>query len=163
MKTFAIKFSFSFLLLIVLTLNSYQVKSQSKPGMYLTMDLDMELCDHKVKLLNAEEIYCLSEEPIIELDLFEKVDELVYDSLFEMRKFRIVLTTQGSNYVNTVASKLPGHQLGLVVNGILVSVIDLDGIYSARSIMIWDKNDSQAMEWLHQSLVRSVEKSYKKS
>jgi hypothetical protein len=146
-----------------LAFTGHQVKGQSKPGLYLTMNLDLELCDHKVKLLNSELLYCLSEEPIIELDLIEKVDELVYDSLFEMRKFRIVLTSKGADYVNTVASKLPGHQLGLIVNGILVSLIDLDGIYSARSIIIWDKNDSQAMEWLHQSLVRSVEKSYKKS
>ena len=139
------------------------VSGQSKPGLYLTMDLDMELCDNKAKLLNSEQSFCLSQEPIIEPDLFERVESLVYDSIFEMRRFRIVLTKKGADYIATVAKKLPGHQLGLIVNGILVSVIDLEGIYSARSIIIWDKNDSQAMEWLHRSLVNHVSKYYKKS
>lgn len=135
--------------------------AQTKPGLYITMDL--ELCDSPMKLINSDSIYCLSGEPIVEFDLFESVDELVYDSLFEMRKFRIVLNDKGMDYIGTVARKLPDHDLGLVVNGILVSIIDLDGIYHPRSIIIWDKNDSQAMEWLHRSLVNSVARNNKKS
>ena len=139
------------------------VMGQSKPGMYLTMDLDMELCDNKMKLLNSEVSYCLSQEPIIEPDLFERVGALVYDSIFQMRRFRIVLTEKGADYIARIAKKLPGHQLGLIINGILVSVIELEGNYSARSIIIWDQNDSQAMEWVHRSLVQHVTKYYKKS
>ena len=149
------------LFLVIMGINAMVVSGQSKPGLYLTMDLDIELCDNKAKLLDSEQIYCLSQEPIIEPDLFEKVDLLVYDSIFEMRRFRIVLTEKGADYIATVAKKLPGHQLGLIVNGILVSIIDLEGIYSARSIIIWDKNDSQAMEWLHRSLVNHVSRYYK--
>lgn len=151
------------LFLFIMGISAMVGSGQSKPGMYLTMDLDMELCDNKMKLLNSGNSYCLSQEPIIEPDLFEKVDALVYDSIFEMRRFRIVLTKKGADYVASIAKKLPGHQLGLIVNGILVSVIDLDGIYSARSIIIWDQNDSQAMEWVHRSLVKHVSKYYKKS
>lgn len=151
------------LLIIGVIFTALEVVAQSNPGMYLTMDLELEICDHKLKLLNTEEVYCLSEEPIIKFDLLEKVEEMVYDSLFEMRKFRIVMTTKGANYISTVAKKLPDLQIGLVVNGILVSIIDLEGIYNARSIIIWDYNDSQAMDWVHRSLVRMVEKSYKKS
>ncbi len=136
---------------------------QAKPGIYLTMNLDLELCDHKLKLLNAETVYCISEEPIMELDSFEKVTDMTYDSLFEMRKFRIILTPKGAKYVKTMAAKLPGHQLALVVNGILVSTIDLEGFYGGRTIVIWDQFDSQSMDWIHRSLVKSVTKSYKKS
>jgi hypothetical protein len=134
---------------------------QAKPGIYLTMNLELDLCDRKIKLLNTETVYCLTGQPILEFDSFERVDELVYDSLFEMRKFRIFLTNKGADYVNTVAAKLPDHKLALVVNGILVSVIDLDGIYHAGYIIVWDFSDSQAMEWIHRSLVKSVTANHK--
>jgi len=137
--------------------------SQSKPGLYLTMGFDLELCDNILKLVNSDSVYCLSEEPLIEPDQFQRVDDLVYDSLFEMRKFRIVLTDKGQDYISTIASKLPGHDLALVVNGILVSVIDLEGIGRPRSIIIWDRFDSQSMEWVHRSLVLSVTRNNKKS
>lgn len=136
---------------------------QAKPGIYLTINQDLELCDHKMKLLNAETVYCISEEPIMELDSFEKVTGMEYDSLLEMRKFLIILTPKGKKYVKTIAAKLPDHQLALVVNGILVSTIDLDGFYSGRTIVIWDQFDSQSMDWIHRSLVKSVTKSNKKS
>ena len=127
------------------------------------MNYDLELCDHKMKMLKLESVHCLSEKPIIELDSFERVDELVYDSSFQMRKFRIVLTKRAADYVSTVAAKLPGHHLALVVNGILVSIIELDGIQNARSIMIWDLHDSQAIIWIHRSLVKEVTKNSSKS
>jgi len=150
-------------LALVLLLSCQVILGQAKPGIYLTINQDLELCDHKMKLLNAETVYCITEEPIIELDSFEKVTDMAYDSLFEMRKFRIILTQKGAKYVNTMAAKLPDHKLALVVNGILVSTIDLEGIYRARSIVIWDQFDSQSMDWIHRSLVKSVTKSYKKS
>ena len=152
-----------FLFLLLLLLAGQSVISQSKPGLYLTMDFDLEYCDNKMKLINADSVYCLSQEPIIEFDSFERVDELVYDSLFQMRRFRIVLTQKGQDYISTLAQKLPNNDLGLVVNGILVSIIDLDGIYHPRTIVIWDRNDSQAMEWVHRTLVRTVARNNKKS
>jgi len=150
-------------LLLITVLSVNDAICQSKSGMYLTMDIDLELCENKVKLLNTEQAYCLSQEPIIELDLIEYIDSLVYDSTFQMKRFRMILTLKGADYVTTVAKKLPSHQLGLIVSGILVSVIELEGIYSARSIIIWDQNDSDAMEWIHRSLVNKVNKNYKKS
>jgi hypothetical protein len=148
---------------VVLLISCHAAIGQAKPGIYLTISQDLELCDHKMKLLNAETVYCISEEPIIELDSFEKVTDMAYDSLFEMRKFRIILTPKGAKYVNTIAAKLPDHKLALVVNGILVSTIDLEGIYSVRTIVIWDQFDSQSMVWIHRSLVNSVTKFHKKS
>jgi len=116
-----------------------------------------------MKLLNAESMYCILEEPIIEFDSFEKVTEMAYDSLFEMRNFRIILTPKGAKYVNNIAAQLPNQKLALVVNGILVSIIDLYGIYNARTIVIWDQFDSQSMDWIHRNLVNSVTKFHKKS
>lgn len=152
-----------YLLTIILLIGCQVIIGQAKPGIYLTINQDLELCDHKMKLLNAETVYCISEEPILELDSFEKVTDLAYDSLLEMRKFLIVLTPKGKKYVKTIAAKLPDHQLALVVNGILVSTIDLDGFYSGRTIVIWDQFDSQSMIWIHRSLVNSVTKFHKKS
>ena len=151
------------LIILSFLLISSIATAQSKPGVYMTMDFDLDLCEHQLKLVNTEELYCPSSEPIMEFDLFEKVEEIVYDTIFEMRRFRIVLTLKGRDYISTIARKLPDHDLGLVINSVLVSVIDLDGIYYPGSIIIWDKNDSQAMEWLHRSLVKTVEKYHKKS
>ena len=153
---------FVFILILSFT-TSALVTAQSKPGLYLTMDIDLELCDHTLKLINTESLYCLSGEPAVDVDLFDKVEELVYDSVVQMRRFRIVLTTKGQDFIGTLARKLPDHSLGLVVNGILVSVIELEGVFHPKVIVIWDKNDSQAMEWLHRSLVRSVIRPNKKS
>jgi len=150
-------------LVLALLISCQVIIGQAKPGIYLTINLDLELCDHKMKLLNAESMYCILEEPIIEFDSFEKVTEMAYDSLFEMRNFRIILTPKGAKYVNTIAAKLPNQKLALVVNGILVSIIDLYGIYNARTIVIWDQFDSQSMDWIHRSLVNSVTKFHKKS
>ena len=150
-------------LVLALLISCQVIIGQAKPGIYLTINLDLELCDHKMKLLNAESMYCILEEPIIEFDSFEKVTEMVYDSLFEMRNFRIILTPKGAKYVNTIAAKLPNQKLALVVNGILVSIIDLYGIYNARTIVIWDQFDSQSMDWIHRSLVNNVTKFHKKS
>lgn len=150
-------------LVLALLISCQVIIGQAKPGIYLTINLDLELCDDKMKLLNAESIYCILEEPIIEFDSFEKVTEMAYDSLLEMRKFHIVLTPKGAKYVNTIAANLPNQKLALVVNGILISIIDLDGIYSVRTIVIWDQFDSQSMDWIHRSLVKSVTKSYRKS
>ena len=86
-----------------------------------------------------------------------------YDSLVQMRKFTIVLTQKASDYVNTIAAKLPGHDLALVVNGILVTTINLEGITNAGSIVIWDFHDSQSIVWIHRSLVKAVTKHYRKS
>ena len=88
---------------------------------------------------------------------------MVYDSLVQMRRFRIVLTDKGKDFIGTLARKLPDHDLGLVVNGTLVSMIELEGVNYPGVIVIWDRNDSQAMEWLHRSLVRSVTRYNKKS
>ena len=152
-----------FLVTILFMVGGLLAHGQAKPGIYLTMNMELDLCYHKIKLLNSPEVYCISGEPILEVDAFEKVDEIVYDSLFDMRKFRIVLTKKGTDYVSTLAAKLPDHDLALVVNGILVSVIELEGISRARTIIIWDKSDSQAMYWVHRSLVKSVTKYHKKS
>jgi len=152
-----------YFMLLWIVLSGPILLGQAKPGIYITMNLELDLCHHKIKLLNSENLYCLSEEPILELSAFERVEELIYDSLFEMRKFRIVLTQKGSDYLSTIGTKLPNHKIALVVNGILVSVIDLDGTSSARSIIIWDLSDSQAMEWVHRSLVNKVSANHKKS
>jgi hypothetical protein len=152
-----------FVITLFLVFTNGLVSAQSTPGLYLTMDLDLELCDHKMKLINTEALYCLSGEPAVEVNLFDRVEELVYDSTVQMRKFRIVLTKKGSDFIGTLASKLPDHALGLVVNGILVSVIELEGVNYPGIIVIWDQNDSQAMEWLHRSLVRTVTRYHKKS
>ena len=150
-------------MLLWIVLSGPILLGQAKPGIYITMNLELDLCHHKIKLLNSENLYCLSEEPILELNAFERVEELIYDSLFEMRKFRIVLTQKGADYLSTIGTKLPDHNIALVVNGILVSVIDLDGTSYTRSIIIWDFSDSQAMEWVHRTLIESVTANHKKS
>ena len=150
-------------LLLAMLLIGQASTAQSKPGLYLTMNFDLELCDNKMKLINADPVYCLSGEPLLELNSFERVDEMVYDSIFEMRKFRIMLTKKGQDYVSTIAKKLPDHDLALVVNSIWVSIIDLEGVSRPRFIIIWDRYDSQAMEWVHRTLVRSLERNNKKS
>jgi hypothetical protein len=152
-----------FFILSALLIIGHNVVSQSKPGLYLTMDFDPGLCENILKLINSDIVYCLSEEPLIEPDLFQSVDDIEYDSLFGMRKFRIVLTLKGQDYVTTLARKLPGHDLALVVNGILISIIDLEGIYRPRSIIIWDRYDSQSMEWVHKTLANMVSRNNKKS
>jgi hypothetical protein len=136
---------------------------QSKPGIYLTMDPEMGLCDHKMKMLKIQTVHCLSEEPLLEFDSFRRVNEMEYDSLFQMHKFSIILTKKASDYINTIAEKLPGHDLALVVNGILVTTIDLEGITNAGSIVIWDIHDSQSIVWIHRSLVKAVTKNSRKS
>ena len=123
----------------------------------------MELCDHKMKMINIQTVYCLSEEPLLEYDSFKRVNEMEYDSLLQMRKFTIILTQKASDYVNTIAKKLPGHDLALVVNGILITIIELEGISNAGSIVIWDYHDSQSIVWIHRSLVKAVTKNYRKS
>ncbi len=151
------------IIIIYLIFIGMLANAQSKPGLYLTMDLDMELCDHKMKLMNTESLFCLSGEPAVEVNLFDRVEELVYDSVAQMRGFSIILTAKGKDFISTLARKLPGHDLGLVVNGMLVSIIELEGVNYPGKIVIWDQYDSQAMEWLHGSLVRSVTRYNKKS
>ena len=152
-----------FIIILILSLTGQLIYGQAKPGLYLTMGLDMELCDHKMKLINTESLYCLSGEPVVEVGLFDKVEEMVYDSLVQMRKFHIVLTVKGRDFISTLARKLPDYHLGLVVDGVLVSMIELEGVNYPGIIVIWDRNDSQAMEWLHRSLVNSVTRYTKKS
>ena len=151
------------LILFGLILCSPLVIAQAKPGFYMTMDIDMELCHNKMKLINTEVVFCLSEEPVIDLGMIEKVDEMIFDSVYQARKFQIVLTLKGADFISTLARKLPDNQLGLVTNGILVSTIGLDGITKASSIIIWDYNDSQALDWVHRSLVKAVSAYHKKS
>jgi len=136
---------------------------QAKPGIYITMNLELDLCHHKIKLINSENLYCLSEEPILDLNAFERVEEIIYDSIYELRKFRIVLTQKGADYLNTIGTKLPDHSIALVVNNMLVSVIDLNGATDTRSIIIWDYADNQAMEWVHQTLIDRITANHKKS
>lgn len=150
-------------MLLWIVLSGPVLLGQAKPGIYISMNLELDLCHHKIKLLNSETLYCLSEEPILELNAFESIDELTYDSIYQMRKFRIVLTQKGADYISTIATKLPDHSIALVVNGILVTVIDLDGTSHARSIIIWDFSDSQSIEWVHRTLVDSVTANHKKS
>ena len=151
------------LVFVTIFLFPLMLVGQAKPGLYLTMDMDMEICDHKMKMLKTDQVFCLSEEPLLEYDSFERVGQLVYDSAFSMHRFSIVLTKKGADFVSTIATKLPGHQLALVVNGILVSLIDLDGISYAGSIMIWDVNNSESIVWIHRSLVKGVTKNSRKS
>jgi hypothetical protein len=152
-----------FITILILSLTGQLIHGQAKPGLYLTMGLDMEFCDHKMKLINTESLYCISGEPVVEVGLFDKVEEMVYDSLVQMRKFHIELTVKGKDFISTLSRKLPDHDLGLVVDGVLVSMIELKGVNYAGIIVIWDRNDSQAMEWLHRSLVKSVTQYNKKS
>lgn len=148
--------------LFALLFSIQAVISQAKPGLYLTMGFDLQLCENKMKLINSEIVYCLSEEPLIEPDLFQGIGNIEYDSLYEMRKFHIMLTSKGQDYVTTLSRKLPDHDLALVVNGILISIIDLEGIYRPRSIVIWDRSDSKSMEWVHKSLANMVSRNNKK-
>lgn len=154
---------FKYIALGLILLSGPVLLGQAKPGIYIAMNLELDLCHHKIKLINSETLICLSEEPILELKAFEKVDELTYDSLYQMRKFRIVLTQKGADYLRTIATKLPDYNIALVVNGILVSVIDLDETTYTRSIIIWDFSDNQAIKWVHRTLVDSVTANHKKS
>lgn len=151
------------ILLTVMMFNSVLIIGQARSGIYITTNLDMEICDHKMKLLNAKSIFCVSEEPILELDAFESISGISYDSVFKMRQFKIILTPLGASHINAVATKLPGHKMAVVVDGKLISVINLSGIYNARSVVIWDEFDSHAMDWIHKSLVDDISKTHKKS
>ncbi len=148
------------ILLLVLSLEGF---SQARTGIYITVNIDMEHCDQIVKLLNRETLYCLSQEPIIEPKSFESIGEIKFDSVFNMRQFKIRLTKDGGKQVSALAQKLPQHKLAIVVDGILISLLNLEGIYSSRTIVIWDEYDSHAMDWIHESLQSQVNKYTKKS
>lgn len=126
--------------------------SQSRTGMYITLDQTEETCERNIKLLNSNLVYCISQEPIIELNMVESISDITYDSLFQLRSFKLKLTSQGSKRVSTIAQKLPNHKLAVVVNGILISVLDLEGIYETRVIVIWDAYDSDAIQWIYENL-----------
>ena len=130
--------------------------AQAKTGIYITIDQPEETCDRNIKLLNSNLVYCISQEPIIELNMVEDISDITYDSVFQMRSFRIKLTSQGSKRVSAVATKLPNHKMAVVVNGILISILDLDGIYQTRTIVIWDAFDSEAIQWIYENLKDQV-------
>lgn len=155
--------SLKIIVLAALLMGNLMAMGQARSGIYLTTNLDLEICDHKMKLLNEKTVFCVSEEPILEVTAFENISEISYDSVFQMRQFKITLTALGATHVNTVAEKLPDHKMAVVVDGKLISVINLSGIYNARSIVIWDEFDSHAMEWIHKSLMDDVGKTHKKS
>ena len=152
-----------YLLAFTMLIMSLQAVSQARTGIYITNNLDLEICDHKMKLLNAESVFCLSQEPIIEPDSFQSVGKITFDSVYNTRRFKITLTPKGAKRVNTIAAKLPDHKLAVVVDGVLVSVLNLDGIYNARVIVIWDEFDSHSMDWIHKSLNKLLAKGTSKS
>lgn len=151
-----------FLLILCITLN-LQTLAQARTGLYITTGTDLEICDNKIKLLNEDRIFCLSREPVLEADSFESISKIEYDSLYNMRHFNIRLTPLGGKHVSTIAQKLPQHKLAIVVDGILISVLNLDGIYNARVIVIWDQFDSHSIEWIHKSLSERLAKGMRKS
>lgn len=150
-------------LIIIMLLNVTDLAcAQARTGIYLTTHDDEETCENKFKLLNENRIYCLLQEPVLEPDSFESISAIVYDSLYNMRQFKIRLTPLGAKQINSIAEKLPQYKLGIVVDGILISALNLDGIYQARTIVIWDEFDSHSMDWIHKSLSKQVAGMYKK-
>ena len=93
---------------------------QTRTGIYITLEQETETCENNIKLLNSNLVYCISQEPIIELNMVESVTDMAFDSVFQMQSFKIKLTSQGSKRVSTVAQRLPNHKLAVVVNGILI-------------------------------------------
>ncbi len=152
-----------YLLLFLFLASNADILAQLRTGLYITTGSNVELCDNKIKLLNEEKVYCLSQEPVLETDSFESIGEILYDSVYNMRQFKIRLTPLGGKRVSAIAQKLPQHKLAVVVDGILISVLNLDGIYNARNIVIWDEFDSHSLEWIHKSLTKRLTKGTSKS
>ena len=144
------------IIFFVVVLTSEIAAGQKTTGIFLTLDIELSNCKNKYVLLNRLTEHCLSNEPAIKFEEFAGVSEIYYHPTEKKRLLDIHLTAKGSKLLKTMITQLGYKEIAVVVNGKLVTVMQVEGSYSTRSVSIWDQYDTKTLEWIHKSLVKHI-------
>ncbi len=139
-----------------LILISELAPGQKHTGVYLIFNVEISQCQNRFKVFNGETEFCLSNESAIKFEDFAGVSDIYFHPTLQKRSIDIYLTDKGSKRLETIISKLGYREIALVVNGRLVTVINITGPSNTKSILIWDRYDTNTLSWLHKSLIKNL-------
>ena len=142
---------------VIIFLSSFSpIHGQETTGIFLTLALEKENCEHALQLKNRNEFYCLSNDPVIKLEDLDSISE-IYQKYKGLRwHIDIVLSPDGQKTLRELTSLSKRNEIGVVVKGQLVSIIILPGKFNASQITLWDNRKSFLLEWVYQELHREI-------
>ncbi|MDN5211156.1 hypothetical protein QQ020_03815 [Fulvivirgaceae bacterium BMA12] len=143
-------------ILFTLILISELASGQQRTGVYLIFNVDISQCQNRFKVFNGEAEFCLSNESAIKFEDFAGVSDIYFHPTLQKRSIDIYLTAKGSKRLQTIISKLGYREIALVINGKLVTVININGPSNTKSILIWDRYDTNTLGWIHRSLAKNL-------
>ncbi len=125
-------------------------------GLYMMPNTIAE-CSKKLYLLNTDELHCLMEKPIIPNDNFSTVSEIYLDPSTGQRTIDLQLDSVGTEILKKTTRLLKGRSIGLVVNGKLVTVLNISRTIDQGTFKCYQQGNSNEISWIRNRLIEIIE------
>ncbi len=133
----------SLTLLLVMAI-SMKAVCQNETGFYFESIKDH--CEYWANSFDFKKHYCITKEPIVNLNDFEYVGNIKYDAVKQTKQIEIKLSKRAVSKLKLLTEKLPDQKLLLVVKQRVVGSFDLQGLLIEGNV------DSGEIDWLSKNL-----------
>ena len=130
--------------LLLTIASSTQIFCQNETGFYF--ESVKEHCEYWANSFDFKRHYCITKNPIVNLNDFEYVGDIQYDAVKQTKQIEIKLAKPALKKLKLLTEKLPNQKLLLVVKQRVVGSFDLQGLLIEGNV------DSGEIDWLSKNL-----------